>query len=282
MKVNFNPVSNISYNQNFKTREYSTPPIKKDSVSFTSTKLIPVLDKKTVQFLEKADFNGFLEKSREIINKSLGIPEELRCKIEIADIGRKLVALYDVSNFTTYVSPKFIKGKRSELYGILSHEICHQKQSFDIFRTEGLSDKWIECLANQRQIADLKAFQNTYRDMSLVDIEKLKPQFKQDGYDIVMAYKKAIAQGREQEFLEKLKAQDIKEFEEYYSLVRQKIVDLMSEIKQGTPEAQKAQRDFNGFLNGKLGSLKTQFTSPHEIEALGVQGKALLSYIFAK
>ena len=241
------------------------------------------LDKKTVQILEKLELPAFIEEAQKVINKTYGISSEHKANIITQDIG-KLYALYAMPYNMIIVSPKVNPKNRGIFYSILKHEIRHQKQSFDIFRTEGLGEKWVNYLAENRAQVENHIFEEQYKNMSIENINKLKPNIGEIGFNTVMAYKEALKNGKDKEFLNIIYNNDVKTYQNIFENFRQDILNHYGKISQNSKEAKKTNQYYQQITasKNKLNNFKTIFTTLHEIEALFAQSTGYCEYLFAK
>lgn len=241
-------------------------------------------NKSTVKQLEKMELQEFITASRDIINKTYGIPPELASGIQTQELPKKLLAIYDINNNIIFLSPNAAKKKKSILFSILKHEMQHQKQSIDIFRTEGLGEKWVEYLAGTRTENEYKIFTDTYKNMKLEDINKLKTQLNEEGLSFILDYKKALKDGKEKEFIQNAFKKDLQVYKNVYENFRQQVLMHYPPIKNNSIEAANTKKYFDGIVDAKdkLGKFKTKYLTIHETEALFAQYTGYFEYICAK
>lgn len=228
------------------------------------------LDKKTVRELERMPMEDFWCKSQEIICNSYGIPADLRAPLQINELPKNVAMMYTWDANIIYVSPQIAKKGKNKLFGILKHEYLHQKQNFDVLRTENLGELAIEKYAKGQTELGINNFKAVYRNMSEADIEKLKPQLGEH-FEIIMRYKKAVAQGEEAEqaVLDEIFQKDYAVFHKQLSDFRQRVIDEMGIIPANSEEGKIAEEYLKGVFSTQdnLTGIKTIMATRHEIEA---------------
>ena len=108
------------------------------------------INSKTVQELESAEFIDFINKSKTFITESLGIPKTLNAKIYFNDMENKNnLMFYSWTKNQIGINYRIINYKKSKIFGILRHEIQHQKQIFDAMRTEDFGEGIVKKMAKK-------------------------------------------------------------------------------------------------------------------------------------
>lgn len=201
----------------------------------------------TVKELEKADLGEFLAKSQSVISEGIGIPKGLYARIfpaEPAEIGRAAM-YYDWASNRIAINIEILNKSKSILFSGLRHEIEHQKQAFDVFRTEGLGDEAVKYFAKLQTDGAIEVNEA----MTLKEIQEINLDFS-------------------------------KRYEQY----RQKIVEKMGIIPANSPQAKIAGEYFEGAIKNldSPESFKTAIGTLHEQEAYfaGIIGR--IEYLAAK
>ena len=102
------------------------------------------LNKNTVQELEEADLPEFIDKSQKIISEGIGIPRGFYAQINVDKLDNNTAMYYDQASNTISINWDILDNSKSTLFLYLRHEIEHQKQMYDIFRTEGLGEEVVK------------------------------------------------------------------------------------------------------------------------------------------
>lgn len=196
----------------------------------------------------------------------------------------KAVAVYGFDTNIIQMNPKYInKLSRSKLFMVLRHEIEHQKQSFDIFRTEGLGETAVNQYAKSKSKFIINKFKEVWENVPEEKVDELKSELK-DGYQIVKGYKTAINQGKSKDFLEQLEKN---EYDIQFSALeefRQKVIGRMGIIPASSKQAKINKQYFDDMLNTQNNrtSIKTVFKASHENEATLAGFIGYYEYLFAK
>ncbi len=241
------------------------------------------LEKNTVQRWEKLPLEEFLVETRTVISKKVGIPDDLLSQMTPVEVG-KAVAVYGFDTNIIQMNPKYInKLSRSKLFMVLRHEIEHQKQSFDIFRTEGLGETAVNQYAKSKSKFIINKFKEVWENVPEEKVDELKSELK-DGYQIVKGYKTAINQGKSKDFLEQLEKN---EYDIQFSALeefRQKVIGRMGIIPASSKQAKINKQYFDDMLNTQNNrtSIKTVFKASHENEATLAGFIGYYEYLFAK
>ena len=241
------------------------------------------LEKNTVQRWEKLPLEEFLVETRAVISKKVGIPDDLLSQMTPVEVG-KAVAVYGFDTNIIQMNPKYInKLSRSKLFMVLRHEIEHQKQSFDIFRTEGLGETAVNQYAKSKSKFIINKFKEVWENVPEEKVDELKSELK-DGYQIVKGYKTAINQGKSKDFLEQLEKN---EYDIQFSALeefRQKVIGRMGIIPASSKQAKINKQYFDDMLNTQNNrtSIKTVFKASHENEATLAGFIGYYEYLFAK
>lgn len=241
------------------------------------------LEKSTVQRWEKLPLEEFLVETRAVISKKVGIPDDLLSQMPPVEVG-KAVAVYGFDTNIIQMNPKYInKLSRSKLFMVLRHEIEHQKQSFDIFRTEGLGEAAVNQYAKSKSKFIINKFKEVWENVPEEKVDELKSELK-DGYQIVKGYKTAINQGKSKDFLEQLEKN---EYDIQFSALeefRQKVIGRMGIIPASSKQAKINKQYFDDMLNTQNNrtSIKTVFKASHENEATLAGFIGYYEYLFAK
>lgn len=202
------------------------------------------IDKTTVKELEGADFYEFLAKSQRIISEGIGIPKGLYAHIFPEEMKGKAM-YYNCATNSIAINFGILNKSRSCLFSGLRHEMEHQKQVFDIFRTEGLGDDAVKYLAKLQAEGAIEANEAiTSKEIQEINLD----------------------------------------FRERYEKYRQKIVEKMGIIPANSKEAKIAKEYFEGVKKSQdnPASYKTAFGTLHEQDAYfaGLVGR--IEYLAAK
>lgn len=255
----------VKINQPEDIVELSTKTSSKKASRFTLIKNIIKskmvnLDHKSVMELENGDFGEYLWKIHKLISDSLGIPKELRAQMFIDDLDKKTAMCFIPNANCIVINSSFISKKNYQIFAGLRHEFEHQKQWFDIYRTEGLGDDAVKIFAKERTKNEIKNFT--------------------DFYDSQISR----ANGTYDKFINELSEKINKESIEIYDKYRQKIVKNMGIIHAGTQEAKSARLNFESFVKMHFNSARSgsEIYTPYEQEAYLAEFAAQIEYILAK
>jgi len=242
------------------------------------------LDQKTVRQLERMPMENFWAKSQEIICDSYGIPANLRAPIQVQELPKGAGMAYSNTRNIVYVSPKTVNKGKNTVFSYLKHEYLHQKQNFDILRTENLGEKAVQEYTKLEVEAGLNNIKMIYRNMPEEEIEKLKPQLGEH-FEIIMRYRKAVAQGEkaEQAVLDEIAQKDSSIIHKQLDDFRLRVVDEMGTIPADSKEAKISEEYLNGILDsqGNLTGLKA-VTKRHETEAYIATSVSYWEYFIRK
>lgn len=203
------------------------------------------IDKNTVKELEEADFGDFLIKSQRIISDAIGIPKGLYARIlPDEDMGKRAAMAYCWSTNTITINTKALDRSKCSIFCGLRHEMEHQKQAFEVFRTEDLGNDAVNYFARIRTESEIQ------------DIETITPKEIQEIY---LNYKKL------------------------YENYRQKIIKKIGVIPANSNEAQMAKKYFKCITNqDDPASIKTAIGTTCEQEAYFAGLVANIEYLVAK
>jgi len=132
------------------------------------------IDKSKVNELEGAGFPEFLTKSQSIICEGIGIPKELYAGILPKEMNNGAAMYYDWVTNRIVINYETLIESKSYLFSGLRHEMEHQKQAFDVFRTEGLGSdavkyfvkSFTDCAIKSNKAITSKEIQETNLDFS--------------------------------------------------------------------------------------------------------------------
>ncbi len=243
------------------------------------------LTKGKVRELESMPIEDFWVRSQEFISESYGIPPHLRAPMFVQDLEKGLYAAYGFDANIIQVSPKLTKKSRGVIYGALKHEHWHQKQNFDVLRTENLGEEAVKRYAQAKAEFGVNTFKNAYREMSEEELEKLRPQLGEN-YDLVVRYREAVKQGEEAEkaFLDAGREADYQAIFKELDNFRQQVIKEFGVIPAGSEEAKVSEKYLSGVFGTQntKASLSTAFGTRHEIEANIAEAVAQVEYYLAK
>lgn len=242
------------------------------------------LDKKAVRELERMPMENFWVKAQEIICNSYGLPANLRAPLQIAELDKGVGMAYSNSRNIVYISPKTAKKGRNTVFSYLKHEYLHQKQNFNILRTENLGEKAVQEYTKLEVEAGLNNFKMIYRNMPEEEIEKLKPQLGEH-FEIIMRYRKAVAQGEEAEkaVLDEIAQKDYSSIHKQLDDFRLRVIQEMGTIPANSKEAKISEEYLNGILGTRdnLTGIKA-ITKRHEVEAYVATSISYWEYFIRK
>lgn len=240
-----------------------------------------------VQRLEQLPFNKFVEESRDIIGKSLGLPPEICPHIYPTDIGKKAAMGFHFSTYTMHINPAQANKSRTWLFSGLKHEMEHVRQGLSVIRTEGLGEQAIEKYSKMVTQQQVDAFLAVYKDMPESDILKVieTGNLPENALQAIKKFQEASKLGDKgiEKFKEEQFNQDFPVIHEAWKSMRTKAINALGIIKSGSKEALRAKQYHEGFLQtaGKTGGLD-YFSSPHELEAYGAQSIGYYEYLLRK
>ena len=243
------------------------------------------LDKETVKNLEKSSFDEFLSQAQKLIIKSYNIPESLAAPMQVLpEINKKAGMMYDFANNLIYVNPKILKKGRSVIFSIMKHEYKHQKQNYNILRTEHLGEHAVNEYAWIKAEFGADAFIQQYSGITNEELETVKPQLG-SVYDWILNLKKAVAEGPEavNEFRTKIIENDLPVFSEAINALREKVIQELGMISEESKEARYSYEYFKSFMQSYKNpfGFKT-FTNLTEVEAYNAQNISFFEYIWHK
>ena len=203
------------------------------------------LDKMTVKELEVADFGEFLTKSQRIISEGIGIPKGLYANIFPEEIHNGAAMYYDWATNRIAINVEVLNKSKSCLFSGLRHEMEHQKQAFDVFRTEGLGNDVV------------KYFAKLQTDGAIEANEAITPKEIQEIY---------------------------LDFSKRYEKYRQKIVEKMGIIPANSKQAKITGEYFESIKirPDNPASIKTEIGTPCEQEAYFAGFIGRIEYLAAK
>lgn len=248
------------------------------------------LDKATIKKLEALTFGEFAIESQKIMAKSMGLPQDFLPSIISQPLDKKIGAVFDKTQNIIAINSehtKRIDKQRILLFTWLRHEMEHYKQNLSILRTEGLGDKAIESYSSIVTKHKVQTFINTLKDMP----DKTIQQWVQEGKlpekatPIIKELKDVSTQGDEavSKFSEKIYNNDYPIWLQQWKNLRDKIIEKLGPIKEGTEDAKMAQKYYDGFEEtAGLCEGKKYKDSQHEKEAYGAQYLAQIEYAFKK
>lgn len=166
---------------------------------------------------------------------------------------------------------------------ILRHEIEHQRQSFDIFRTEGFGQTAVNHYTESKPKLIINKFKGIWENVSEEKVDELKSELK-NNYQIIKNYKTAINEGKSKDFLEQLEKNEYNIQLNSINKFRQKVISKMGIIPASSKQAQINKKHFYDVLNSQnnITSLKTVFNTSHENEATLAGFIGYYEYLFAK
>ena len=110
---------------------------------FLSLKNIKI-DKQIVARLEKLEGMEFLEASKDVLTKAMGIPSNLAPKLKIVSkMGDEHAAMRYVFDDNVIEISKSLPFTRSGIFDALAHELQHAKQGYTIYRSS-IASKYFE------------------------------------------------------------------------------------------------------------------------------------------
>lgn len=235
--------------------------------NFINSKLI-YLDKATVKRLDTVSPNEFWDEAQKVISDGIGIPKNLRSPIYGQQMDPKIAAFYSWDTNITFVNKSAQDMKRSKLFMMLRHEFEHQKQNFDVLRTEGLGEIATKRYANAKTELAIKQFRESFDMIPESKLEELRAQLG-ESFELVKSYKAAQNNGNANEFL-KNAAQEQYDIElQSLETFRKQVIKEMGTIPANSKEAKHAKEYFDGMLTtqNRLTSFKTITQTRHESEA---------------
>lgn len=208
-------------------------------------KLFVGLDKATVQNLEQMALPEFFEESRNIIAKSLGIPQELYPKIRISEMAKEKTLMgFDFSRYTIHINKAKTHRPKEVLFSGVNHEMAHVRQFLTIMRTEGLGELAIENLSQLAAQKKVTTFIKKYKDMPEGEILNLKNsgQLSEKDYTIIRKIKDAAQKGEGSlnEYSDKLVNNSFQFYKRTMQTIRNKAIETMGVIKSDSIEAIRA------------------------------------------
>ena len=245
------------------------------------------LDKKTVKELEKCSIDDFFEKSRKLVIDSYQIPGSLGAQMQILpDINKKAGMMYDFCSNTIYVNPKILKMPRSQIFAYIKHEYTHQKQNYQILRTEGLGEKAIQEYAKIKAGAVAEQFVEKFSKMDDKEFQTLPPQQQMLIFPWLVELRNCIQQGGKgiSEYKEKVYKNDYPIILDNLEKLRQNVIQELGIIPANSKEAKNSEVYFKNFIELYKDplNLKLIIKSVSETEAYLAQSVATFEYIYHK
>jgi len=203
------------------------------------------LNENTVQELEEADLPEFIDKSQKIISEGIGIPRGFYAQIDVDKLDNNTAMYYDQASNTISMDFDILNKSKSTLFCYLRHEIEHQKQIYEIFRTEGLGEEVV------------KYFVKFQTDEVIKNNNTITPK----------------------------KIQEINlDFTNRYEKHRQKVIEKMGLIPKDSQQAKIAKENWESSkkYSDDHASYKTAVSARHEKDAYTAGFVGYIEYIVAK
>lgn len=249
-------------------------------------KLLIGVDKKMIIEWEKLPFEDFLEKSQNIITKSLNIPEELCPPIKIQNLSDEMAMQYAL-NHTLIVNKQYKNLPKALLFSFVRHEMKHCEQNLVVLRTENLGENAVNEFSSKIARVQANFIIKHYREMPIDEIQKLRTEKKmpEAGLSLIEKLRQVPSDDKQsiKPFFDAFYNNKFKIHHNALSDIRTKAIARYGVIKENTPEAIKANKYYKGFCKTcEDNSGLKYWTSKHEMEAYGVTFSSLKEYLFKK
>lgn len=230
------------------------------------------------QKLCKLEDGNFIYGAYELLTKKMGIPKEIRPELKYLKQSECFDMCYNPQHNIITIDPDIHFCEKSEIFNLLRHELQHFRQNMDIYRHEKLGEKAIDfhvkSLIEKQKII--------YKDLlnNMTPEEMLQNGFiHESSYNIIAKCKEHLENNDMQAFDKEIEAL-APIYEQGLINFREKIINTMGIIKDGTEEAKRAEKYFNDFQklnyvepNGEV-NMDKYFSTGIEREAIQAGNRA--------
>ncbi len=201
-----------------------------------------------IQNLCKLQGEDFVTGAYELLTNKMGIPAELK-PVLVPQPQLDATPMRYLFNYNVISrNPDLSNLSQAEVFNGLRHELQHFRQNMDIFRHEKLGEKVVDIHVNGLVESQKATIKHLLASMSPEELAQDGYLASEDAYNMVVRCKKHLenndAAAFDKEFESLAPA-----FRREVSAFRQKVVNAMGLIKEGTNEAQRAEHYFNDFQN---------------------------------
>ena len=201
-----------------------------------------------IQNLCKLQGEDFVTAAYELLINKMGIPAELKPELvpqpQLDATPMRYLFNYNVISRNSDLSNL----SQVEIFNGLRHELQHFRQNMDIFRHEKLGERVVDIHVNGLVESQNATIKHLLASMTPEELAQNGYLASEDAYNMVVRCKKHLENNDMPAFDKEFESL-APAFRREVSAFRQKIVNAMGLIKEGTKEAQRAEHYFNDFQN---------------------------------
>lgn len=211
------------------------------------------INSKTVKRLENLDIVDFLHQSNKFISESIGIPQKLNAKIYFHDMENKnTIMSYNWTKNQIGINLGILDYKFPKIFGILRHEIEHQKQCFDAMRIECFGEEVVKKMAHKETTDYINYIIQETEHYSLEELNRMKLENHDFKYNELIEYKIAQKNRTETQYL-KMKFKNLYSKNLYkFNNLRYTIIKEMGTIPSKDNLAKSARANMETLFNEHL------------------------------